>query len=305
MAAPRSFRQTGLPASRVSPAPTMTVQAFYPGYTTQNCGSGLARDGSASVLQTDRVACIAGKPGSHNDRVSFLPWVHPLKLYGSASVIQTDRVACIAGKPGSHNDRASFLPWVHHPKLWERACPRWQRFGPSDRPGCLHRGQARLPQWPCKFFTLGTPPETVGAGLPAMAALRSFRQTGVPVSRASPAPTMAVQAFYPGYTTQNCGSGLARDGSSSVIQTDRGACIAGKPGSHNDRASFLPWVHHPKLWERACSRWQRLGHSDRPGCLHRGQARSHNGRVSFLPWVHPLKLWERACPRWQPHSHNF
>ena len=133
MAAARSFRQTGLPVSRASPAPTMAVQAFYPGYTTQNCGSGLARDGSASVIQTDRVACIAGKPGSHNGRVSFLPWVHPLKL-------------------------------------WERACSRWQRFGPSDRPGCLHRGQARLPQWPCKFFTLGTPPNTVGAGLPAMAA---------------------------------------------------------------------------------------------------------------------------------------
>ena len=215
MAAPRSFRQTGLPASRASPAPTMAVQAFYPEYTTQNCGSGLARDGSSSVIQTDRVACIACKPGSHNGRASFLPWVHPLKL-------------------------------------WERACPRWQRLGPSDRPGCLHRVQARLPLWPCKFFTLGTPPETVGAGLPAMAAPRSFRQAGVPASRASPAPTMTVQAFYPGYTTQNCGSGLARDGSASVIQTDRVACIAGKPGSHNGRASFLPWVYHPKLWERAC-----------------------------------------------------
>ena len=155
MAAPRSFRQTGLPASRASPAPTMTVQAFYPGYTTQNCGSGLARDGSASVIQTDRGACIAGKPGSHNGR-------------------------------------ASFLPWVHHPKLWERACSRWQQLGHSDRPGCLYRGQARLPQWPCKLFTLGTPPKTVGAGLPAMAAPRSFRQTGLPASRASPAPTMAV-----------------------------------------------------------------------------------------------------------------
>ena len=30
--------------------------------------------------------------------------------------------------------------------LWERACPRWQHFGHTDRTRCLHRGQARLPQ---------------------------------------------------------------------------------------------------------------------------------------------------------------
>ena len=59
-------------------------------------------------------------------------------------------------------------------------------------------------------------------------------------SRASPAPTMTALTFY-------CGSGLARDGSASILQTDRVACIAGKPDSHTDRANFL-------LWERACSR---------------------------------------------------
>ncbi|MCH4881648.1 hypothetical protein EQV96_01330 [Pseudomonas sp. TMW22080] len=67
MAAPRSFRQTGLSASRASPTPTLTALTFY-------CGSGLARDGSAYVLQTDRVGCIAGKPGSHTDRANFLLW---------------------------------------------------------------------------------------------------------------------------------------------------------------------------------------------------------------------------------------
>ena len=34
-----------------------------------------------------------------------------------------------------------------------------------------------------------------------------------------------------------CGSGLARDGSTSVIQIERGACIAGKPGSHRGNMS--------------------------------------------------------------------
>ena len=35
-------------------------------------------------------------------------------------------------------------------------------------------------------------------------------------------------------TTPNpCGSGLARDGSTLFLQIERGACIAGKPGSHS------------------------------------------------------------------------
>jgi hypothetical protein len=35
-------------------------------------------------------------------------------------------------------------------------------------------------------------------------------------------------------TPTPCGSGLARDGSTLVIQAERGACIAGKPGSHRE-----------------------------------------------------------------------
>ncbi|MGY3086816.1 hypothetical protein ACVWZS_004462, partial [Pseudomonas fragi] len=33
--------------------------------------------------------------------------------------------------------------------------------------------------------------------------------------------------------TNTCGSGLARDGSTLFLQIERGACIAGKPGSHS------------------------------------------------------------------------
>ncbi|MCF3195863.1 hypothetical protein LRQ05_23835, partial [Pseudomonas bubulae] len=35
----------------------------------------------------------------------------------------------------------------------------------------------------------------------------------------------------------SCGSGLARDGSTVFLQIERGACIAGKPGSHREKMS--------------------------------------------------------------------
>ena len=38
-------------------------------------------------------------------------------------------------------------------------------------------------------------------------------------------------------TPTPCGSGLARDGSTLVIQVERGGCIAGKPGSHREHIS--------------------------------------------------------------------
>ena len=37
--------------------------------------------------------------------------------------------------------------------------------------------------------------------------------------------------------TNTCGSGLARDGSTLFLQIERGACIAGKPGSHREKMS--------------------------------------------------------------------
>ena len=35
----------------------------------------------------------------------------------------------------------------------------------------------------------------------------------------------------------SCGSGLARDGNTVFLQIERGACIAGKPGSHREKMS--------------------------------------------------------------------
>ena len=69
----------------------------------------------------------------------------------------------------------------------------------------------------------------MGAGLPAMAALRCPGQTASPVSQASQLPQVL-------HYQQNlrlgrifCGSGLARDGIAAVYLPDRVASIAGKP----------------------------------------------------------------------------
>ncbi|MDE4513306.1 hypothetical protein EU514_05690 [Pseudomonas fragi] len=42
--------------------------------------------------------------------------------------------------------RASPAPTGIAPTLWERACPRFRRWGQSGIPQRCHRGQARLPQ---------------------------------------------------------------------------------------------------------------------------------------------------------------
>jgi hypothetical protein len=39
--------------------------------TRITCGSGLARDGIGAVQHKDRIACIAGKPGSHRFFAAF------------------------------------------------------------------------------------------------------------------------------------------------------------------------------------------------------------------------------------------
>ena len=97
-----------------------------------------------------------------------------------------------------------------------------------------------------------------------------------------------------------CGSQLAGDGFSSILQIQPVACIAGKPaptmvygpcGSQlagdgfgsilqiqpvpASLASQLPqWFKCQvrALWEPACWRWLRLNPADTAGCLHRWQA---------------------------------
>jgi len=115
----------------------------------------------------------------------------------------------------------------------------------------------------------------VGAGLPAMAALRCPGQTASPVSQASQLPQVL-------HYQQNlrlgrifCGSGLARDGIAAVYLPDRVASIAGKPAPTSDALPAEPAVWQDLLWERACSRWHRCGVPVRPRRQHRRQASSH------------------------------
>ncbi len=80
-----------------------------------------------------------------------------------------------------------------------------------------------------------------------------------------------------------CGSWLASDADNSTHLPDRGAAIAGKPGSHKGGSGVAPRY----LWELARQRCRQLGIPPGPRCSHRGQARlSHKG-----------DLWERACQR--------
>ena len=116
----------------------------------------------------------------------------------------------------------------------------------------------------------------MGAGLPAMAALRCPGQTASPVSQASQLPQVL-------HYQQNlrlgrifCGSGLARDGIAAVYLPDRVASIAGKPAPTSDALPAEPAVWQDLLWERACSRWHPCGVPARPRRQHRRQASTHS-----------------------------
>ena len=175
--------------------------------------------------------------------------------------------------------------------MWERACPRFRRCIQSGIPRRGHRGQARLPQELCRSCGSGLARDSgdaasqayrgasiagkpgphrscadlVGAGLPAIQAMRPVRHTAARPSRASPAPTGVApilweracprfrrcgqsgipwrvhrgQARLPQELRRSCGSGLARDSGDAVSQAYRGAAIAGKPGSHRSCADLV------------------------------------------------------------------
>ena len=159
----------------------------------------------------------------------------------------------------------------------------------------------------------------VGAGLPATAAPRFFRQTELQASQASQLPqvhscsqhlmlarstvgaglpAMAAPRFFRQTKLQasqasqlppvmgasaiwghHCGSGLARDGIGAKYLTDRAVCIAGKPAPTGH--GVLRYLG-TSLWERACSRWHRREIPDRPRRKHRRQA------SSYRSWGAPL-----------------
>ena len=110
-------------------------QARLPQKLRRSCGSGLARDFGDAVNQADRGAAIAGKPGSHRHCADLVG-------VGLPAIEAIRSIRHTAGRPS----RASPAPTGIAPTLWERACPRFRRWGQSGIPQRGHRGQARLPQ---------------------------------------------------------------------------------------------------------------------------------------------------------------
>ncbi|PRW99152.1 hypothetical protein C7A07_06215 [Pseudomonas fragi] len=98
------------------------------------------------------------------------------------------------------------------------------------------------------------PAPLVGAGLPAMAALRCISQTASLASQASQLPQVMHRQQNPRLARPLCGSGLARDGSAAVHQPDRVAWIAGKLAPTGDASPTESAPCQASLWERACPR---------------------------------------------------
>ena len=168
-----------------------------------------------------------------------------------------DRGEAIAGKPDSHKGWSGVAPRY----LWELARQRCRQLDTPAGPRCCHRGQAWLPQ---RLEWCGSP-VPVGAGLPAMQTTRHTCRTAAQPSRASPTLTKGGVVWLPGI----CGSWLASDADNSTLLPDRGAAIAGKPGSHKGWSGVAPRY----LWELVCQRCRQLDMPAGPRRSHRGQAR--------------------------------
>ena len=147
--------------------------------------------------------------------------------------------------------------------LWERACPRWRR----------RWFQARA-RWQASSYRKhrNLPPPPVGAGLPAMAALRASGRARWQASSyrkaSQPAPPPV-------------GAGLPAMAAPLVSSQ---SSLASQLLQKSTAISPLP------LWERDCPRWQRCG-------LQAELAGKPAPTESIA--ICPLPLWERACPRWQ------
>ena len=113
--------------------------------------------------------------------------------------------------------------------LWERACSRWHRRGVPARPHRPHRRQASSHRSGMAGRVRGWPGPFVGAGLPAMAALRCACQTAPYASQASQLPQVRHGQLNPRLARTLCGSGLAREGIAAVYLPNRTVRIAGKP----------------------------------------------------------------------------
>ena len=100
-----------------------------------------------------------------------------------------------------------------------------------------------------------------------MAGTRSCRHNRASASLASQLPQVHLHPAPP----RPCGRRLAGDGCYAFLQTQRVACIAGKPAPTSAPTPCAT----PPLWEPACRRWLIRVPAGTTRRLHRWQARSH------------------------------
>ena len=151
-----------------------------------------------------------------------------------------------------------------------------------------------------------------------MQTTRNTCRTAAQPSRASPAPTKGGVVWLPGI----CGSWLASDADNSTYLPDRGAAIAGKPGSHirvicgswlasdadnstclpdrgaPSRASLAPTKAGVVRLPGTCGSWlasdaDNSTHLPDRGAAIAGKPGSHKGWSG----VAPRYLWELVCQR--------
>ena len=133
MQAPRSDGHTAGIPSPASPLPQSSVAGPEFGEHCKTCGSWLACDAGDALSQINRGAAIASKPA-------------PTELSGRPRILGTLQ------------------------NLWELACLRCAQ---SDKSRCCYREQARSHRVSWQAPNSGNTAKPVGAGLPAMQAMRS------------------------------------------------------------------------------------------------------------------------------------
>ena len=189
---------------------------------------------------------------------------------GLPVLLQTNLGACIAGKPAPTT--------AHKPLANAPICPCGSRLAgdASDIPGRLHRWQASSHK--CTQ-TMG---QCTNMPMWEPACRRCFRQTRATASLASQLPQVHASPW-PMHQYAPVAAGLP-----AMLQTNPGACIAGKPTPTS--------AHKPLANAPICPCGSRLAGdaSDIPGRLHRWQASSYNCTQALRQCTN-TPMWEPAC----------
>ena len=188
------------------------------------------------MLQTYRGACIAGKPAPTT--------AHKPCANAPNMPMWEPACRCCFRQTRVPASLASQLPQVHtSPAPMPPICPCGSRLAgaASDKPGRLHRWQASSHKCTqalgqCTNMPMWQP-----------ACRRCFRHTGATASLASQLPQLHTSPW-PMHQYAPVAAGLP-----AMLQTNPGACIAGKPAP---TTAHKPCANAPNMpmWEPACRR---------------------------------------------------